>query len=78
MQIVLTTLQSVVLGWLSEFFTGPKTPESTKSAYLMALTITLIGFISAVCRTWEMELALETGELHGFKLPSGVLLLHHT
>lgn len=77
-QIALTTLQSIILGWLSDYFTGPKTPESTKNAFLMALTITLAGFISAVCRTWELELALETGEFHGFKLLFGVPLLHHT
>lgn len=60
-QIILTTLQAVILGWLSNYFVGPKTPESTKNALLMALTITLAAFIAAVCRTWDIQLGLETG-----------------
>ena len=40
----------------------PKTPESTKNAYLMALVIVMIGFTNAICSAWEYEIGLESGE----------------
>ena len=61
-QIILTTFQAIALGLLSEYFVGPKTPESTKNAYLMASTIALAGYLTTLCRTWEFELGLETCE----------------
>ena len=62
-QITINILQSIILGWLTDYFVNPKTPESTKNAFLMALMIVLIGFGNALCCTWEYDFALQSGEL---------------
>lgn len=62
-QVTINILQSIILGWLTDYFVNPRTPESTKNAFLMALMIVLIGFVNALCCTWEYEFALQSGKL---------------